>query len=105
MLNIGGLIAESTALAILFSSPDCGVCHAIHPKLDQLFAQRFPEINYCQINLVQMREQVADFALMTAPTLVIYFEGQECLRYSHGFSLLQVSKEVARLYALCFKVE
>ena len=95
-------LSQQTAAAVLFSTPDCGVCVTIKPKLQQLFKQQLPRIAFLEVNLSQMDELATHFGLMAAPTLVFYFDGKETLRYTRNFSLEKVTDQVSRLYTLYF---
>jgi thioredoxin-like negative regulator of GroEL len=96
-------IAERPALAVWFSGPDCGVCSSLKPKLEQLFADRFPSFILSEINCAALPECAAAYLVFSVPTLIIFLQGRESLRTGRNISLSELSTRLERSYALLFE--
>ncbi|WP_224483975.1 thioredoxin family protein [Robertkochia aurantiaca] len=84
-----------------FTSPRCGICQALKPKLLRLLEEEFPDIPMEITDSAAEPEKAAQALIFTAPVLRILLDGREQQRFAHAFSidqvrstLLKVSKQV-----------
>lgn len=96
------LIATEDAVAVYFSARACAVCHALWPRLQEMFATRFPRITLARVECDAAPQLAAQHEVFTTPTLLVYFAGQEHVRQARHFSPSQIAHELSRPYALFF---
>jgi len=86
--------------AVYFSGPDCGVCHALRPRLEAMLAERFPELTLAEVDCGRLPETAAQNGVFSIPTLVVWLEGREFLRRARNISPGEVADALARPYAM-----
>jgi thioredoxin-like negative regulator of GroEL len=92
------------AILLYFYSNQCAPCISLRPKVEELVASEFPEMELQLIDSQNYPEVTASFGVFTFPTLVIFFEGKEFQRYSKYVSLSQLSEAISRPYNMLFEV-
>lgn len=100
---LDGFVMGHEAAAIYFSSPGCNVCHVLKPKIKTLFAEEYPRIAWAEVDCQAAPEAAAQQRVFTVPTLVVYFDGREAMRWARTFSVGVVSNELSRPYKLMFE--
>ncbi|EAR10934.1 thioredoxin family protein [Reinekea blandensis] len=95
-------IVSHPACALYFSQPQCGVCHALKPKLLSLFKEQFPNIPFYYIDAEQSPELAAQNQVFTVPTLLVFFEQSEMIRESRHISLSALKEQLERPYSMMF---
>jgi thioredoxin-like negative regulator of GroEL len=100
--NIQNDIKKNDAVMLYFSGVDCGVCHALMPKIRDSFSSNFPKIKQIYINANQFPEVAAHFSVFTVPTIIIYFENKEFIKKSRLISVSELELELQRPYGLFF---
>lgn len=88
--------------ALYFTSPQCGVCQVLKPKLRQLFAERYPKIDWQEVDMQNQAELSGQHRVFTAPTLLIELEGKESARFVRNISERGVMEQLDRRYGLLF---
>lgn len=81
--------AENSLALVYFSLPECGVCHAVQPRLLAL-AEQFG----IPVLMVSIHRQIAYSAqhlVFTAPTVLVYYEGREIGRESRFINFRQLA--------------
>lgn len=94
------LIASETAVALYFSSARCTVCHALLPKIKDLFLEHFPIVKFIHVPIEETPDIPAAFGVFTAPTLLVFLEGKEYLRKAQNMGLKEVYDQIERPYRL-----
>lgn len=97
------LITLEPAVALYFSSPNCGVCEVLKPKIQQLIETQFPKIKFIEISSYQSPDISAHFGVFSAPTLLIFFEGKEFYRYVRNLSISELEERLRRPYEILVK--
>ncbi|MCW8917844.1 MAG: thioredoxin family protein [Gammaproteobacteria bacterium] len=96
-------IHAHAAAAIYFAGANCGVCQVLEPKLRALLRESFPRLAFARIATEQAVELAAQQGVFAVPTLLLFFDGRETLRYTRNFSIGEVGRDIARPYALLFE--
>ena len=91
----------ASAVALLFTSPDCGVCHALRPRLESMLGA-FPQMMPVMVDVAQEPELAREWQVSALPTLVLLFEGRETVRFCRSFGVAPVREAIERPYALLF---
>lgn len=92
------IIESEPAAAVYFSAPNCGVCHALRPKVDQLFSEKFPAIKFVHIEIDKSPGISGEYAVFSAPTLLVFFEGKEFLRKVRLMGIMELQEKIERPY-------
>lgn len=95
-------IAREPALLAYFSTPDCGVCRVLKPRILELLAARFPRIASVHVDCAALPEAAAQFSVFNVPTVLAYFDGREWARKTRSFGLEELAEALARPYAGLF---
>lgn len=92
------IIESEAAVAVYFSAPDCGVCHALRPKVEGLFSEKFPAIKFVHIAIDKSPGISGEYGVFSAPTLLVFFEGKEFLRKVRLIGIQELEAKVERPY-------
>ncbi|TCN70087.1 thioredoxin family protein [Acetobacteroides hydrogenigenes] len=95
-------IRENVAVLAYFSSNDCGVCHVLRPKIVELIQNAFPNIQLLHINMNKVPNIHGQYRIFTAPTIIVFFEGNMAFTKSRNISIPTLEKEIERPYKLRF---
>lgn len=87
---------------IYFSAPNCGVCEALQPKIQELFQKEFPKLKVYQVDTGKQPEIAAQEGLFTNPSLLVFMDGQEVLRRSRTIGIDEISESLGRYYEMIF---
>ncbi|MRI83639.1 MAG: thioredoxin [Nitratiruptor sp.] len=90
------------AVLVYISAPQCRVCDALKIKVEELFTQRFPKIRLLEANVAELPGVQGRFGVFSAPTMLLFFDGQEFLREGRNVSLERLAPKLEKLYALYF---
>jgi thioredoxin-like negative regulator of GroEL len=100
--EIGKMKEEGVSFFVYFSSPNCGVCQVLKPKLVSMLADKYPEIKACQVDTAIHPDIAAQLGFYTNPSFIIYLNGQEYIRRSRSISLQELDESLERPYKLMF---
>lgn len=96
------LIASNDGVVAYFSTPECGVCKVIRPQLEALLEQHYPQMQFLYIDVAGNADVAAQMGVLTVPTVVLFFTGQENQRFVRNFSLGQLEVAIQRPYEMLF---
>jgi len=97
------LIEQKKGVLLYFSSDTCSVCKVLKPKVSELLTSKFPLLSVRYVNTELSPMIAGQYRVFTIPTLLIYFEGKEQLRYSRNISISQLEESLSRPYNLVFE--
>ncbi len=95
-------ILENDAVLVYVSAPNCNVCDAIKMKLIPLVEEKFPKIKVFEVNSGEVPEVASQFNVMTAPTVLVFFDKKEFIREGRNLSLAVFLQKVEKFYRLLF---
>ncbi len=95
------LIAHEKMLLLYLSRPDCGVCTAIKPKVEEMLS-RYPKIRSGYIDLDQLPAAAGEFSVFTIPAVLVYTDGKESVREARYISMEPLEEKIRRPYELLF---
>lgn len=83
-------ISSGKLLLLYLSMPHCSVCHAIKPRIEELFKeQSFPLFH---LDVYQYPEAAGTFQIFTAPVVLVFFEGKEVHRQGRFIDFYKLEK-------------
>ena len=85
-----------------FTSPGCGVCVHLKPKVKEMIEREFPNLEFEIVDITQKPEMAGKYTVFTAPTVLVYFDGKESHRFVRHMSVGEIEDKVRRLYELYF---
>lgn len=96
MNDIASWTSAHPLALLVATTPDCGVCDAIKPKLREL-ADRHPLLDLRFVDIAANPEIGGQLGIFVVPVLVLYANGQETHRLARYFSMDELESRVARL--------
>ncbi|WP_026450330.1 thioredoxin family protein [Aequorivita capsosiphonis] len=100
--TLNKLIASEPAVAVYFSAHNCGVCHALRPKVEALFSKEFPAAKFIHIEIDKSPGVSGEYGVFSAPTLLVFFEGKEFLRKVRLMGIQELHDIIERPYKMVF---
>ena len=97
------MIAMEKGLLLYFSSDSCSVCKVLKPKVKDLLQDQFPEMISRYVDIEKSPVISGQFRIFTIPTILIFFEGKEQVRYSRNISMHQLEDSISRPYNMIFE--
>ena len=91
-------IREEVGVLLYFSGEHCNVCHALRPKVRELFDVHFPELKQIFLDAEEHRDIASYFQVLSLPTMIVYMDGKEFAREGRTVSLHQLSEQLKRPY-------
>ncbi|MFC5449901.1 thioredoxin family protein [Paenibacillus aestuarii] len=89
---------DKNELSFLYiSRPECSVCHALLPKLQNLLL-KYPNIQLGHINADQIEEVAANFLVFSVPTMLFMNHHREYLRTDRFVRLDELNDKIGELY-------
>ena len=96
------ILDENEAVLAYFSTGACSVCKVLKPKVAQLVSEYFLQMKAVVIDIYKLPELAAQICIFTAPTIVVFFGGQETIRKCRAFGIDELKAEIERPYYLLF---
>ena len=96
-------IDSDKGLLLYFSSESCSVCKVLKPKVAGLLLDRYPKMQALYVDTEKSPVIAGQFRVFTIPTILIYFDGKEQVRYSRNISMHQLESSIERPYGLIFE--
>lgn len=100
--DINDLIKKIPVLILQFGSDTCGPCHAIHAiryKLEQWMSEH-KEVEAQYVDIEKNMEISSQMGIFSAPTVLVYMDGQLVARESGYFSLDALLGDIERYLEL-----
>ena len=91
---------NNVAVLVYFSHEACNVCKVLKPKVETLLAEQFPKMKMIFVDTTQQPEIAGQHQVFTAPTLLVFFEGNEFFRFSRNVSIGQLREAIERPYKM-----
>lgn len=95
-------LKQEPAVLVYFSTEACTVCHVLKPKVAELVEAKFPKLKLVSVQSDKQPEIAAQNQVFTAPTLLVFFDGQEYIRKSRNFGMGELSQAITRPYEMLF---
>lgn len=95
-------IANEKGVLLYFSSESCSVCKVLKPKVAELLREKFPLMRSYYVDTEKSPVIAGQFRIFTIPSILLYFEGKEQVRYSRNVSMHQLEASIERPYEFIF---
>lgn len=101
--QLDALLANHSAVLVLYGGQGCGVCQALKPQLQRLLAEQFPYMQACYIDCQKRGSALcAQQRIMALPVVQIWFAGSRFTEFFKVFSLADIKAALERPYSLLF---
>ncbi|KZN98115.1 hypothetical protein A4244_11065 [Bacillus badius] len=81
------------AVLAFFSGPNCSVCHAIQPRVEQLLEQ-FPDVYAVQANIAEAPEISGQYTVFSVPAVLFFIHGKEMFRKARFILMDELEEEI-----------
>lgn len=98
------VLAQWDCVVVYFSSPSCGVCHSLKPKVIDL-ASEYENLQVLDVDISQNQEIANSLSVFSAPTVIVFLCGKESGRFSRSFGVHQICDVLDRYYEIFAKVQ
>lgn len=93
-------IAMNDLQLTFYSSPQCGICVVLKPKIQQMLAASFPQVAYKEVDITAQPAEAAQHRVFALPVVTLDYEGRELARWVRSFSIQEIRQQVERLVGL-----
>lgn len=96
--TLENLISSKLGVMLYFSGERCNVCHALRPKVKELFDSRFPLVEQLFLDAHENIDISAHFQVFSVPTLIVFLDGKEFVREGRNMSISSLEEKLSRVY-------
>jgi len=89
------VLAKHALTLVYFSTPTCGVCRVLRPKVEALI-EEVPPWYFQYVNTEDAAEIAGQHLIFTVPTILLMAEGKEVSRLSRHFGLHDLEQPIRR---------
>lgn len=100
--ELQNIVKNKSAVLVYFSHDLCNVCKVLKPKVAKLLEENFSEMEMLYVNTEKLPEAAGQHRVFTVPTVLVFFDGKESLRYSRNFSISELAIAIERPYDMLF---
>ncbi len=97
------IISSNSASLFYISAPQCGVCSVLKPQIERVITEQFQKIELFSIDSEETPEISAQMSIFAVPTVLIFIDGQEFVRFSRNISINQLVEQIKRPYEMFFQ--
>lgn len=95
--QIDDFIVSSDLAFLYISRPNCSVCHALLPQVQELLT-KYPEIKLGHINADEVPEVAGKFSIFTIPVLLLFYQQKEYIREARIVHLELLDEKINKIY-------
>ena len=92
-------INDNQLTMLVFTTPDCGVCSALKPKITQL-AERYELLRVRYVDLEATPEIAGQYGVFAVPAYIFSVQGRETIRFARYFGMDEMEGAVERYSSL-----
>ncbi|MCU6709118.1 thioredoxin family protein [Paenibacillus sp. J5C_2022] len=93
--EVRATIEEHRLMLLLMKTEHCGVCEAIQAKVESL-VEEMPRAHSGYVYVEDVPELASEYLVLTAPVLLLFFEGREVHRFSRFVRLDELHSVLER---------
>lgn len=97
--QLNEILMQNDCVVVYFSSPNCGVCISLKPKVMSL-TSTYENLQILDIDVATSPEIANHFGVFTAPTVIVFLCGKESGRFSRSFGISQICNILDRFYEI-----
>ncbi|HBH12545.1 MAG: Thioredoxin [Clostridiales bacterium 38_11] len=89
------LIHVNEIVVVLMSDMGCSVCLAIYPEFETM-SQRLSDVKFAFVDMGITKKLVGRHMIFVYPTIIIFVQGKETVRFERVFSMIDVESAINR---------
>ena len=97
--EINGLIETENLVVALFSDLGCNVCLSITPDLIAM-SETYSRAKFISADVLAGKQLVGKYLVFVYPTIIVFAQGKETMRFERVFSLDDLDATIQRLDTL-----
>lgn len=101
--EITQLIQQDEAVLFYCSTPSCGVCKSLKPKVIVLVQSHFPNLPMYYVDIDAIPEARGQLSVYSVPAVLVYFKGKELIREARNFGIMELGAKIDRYYSMIFE--
>ena len=95
------MLQEEGIVVALLSDLGCNVCLAIYPELEDM-AKRYPAVRFVSADVEKMKTLVGAYRVFLYPTVIVFVNGKESLRFERVFSIDSIEATIERYLEILY---
>lgn len=95
-------VENTSGIVLYFKNDRCAPCMALRPKVEELVAAQFPEMEFLILDTVEQPTLSSAYNVFANPTILVFFEGKEYVRKSKYIGTSELGQEIDRFYQMVF---
>ncbi len=101
--DIQNKINNAQGLLLYFYTDHCSACKQLRPKVQDLMETKFAKMEQLYLRSNDYMELCSQLGVFSNPTLIVFFEGKEYMRWSKYVSTNEIENGLERLYKMVFE--
>ena len=101
--EILNLIQQNGAVLFYCSTPSCGVCKSLKPKVIELVQSHFPNLPMYYVDIDAIPEARGQLSVYSVPAVLVYFKGKELIREARNFGIMELGAKIDRYCNMIFE--
>ena len=97
--EIRAWINDNQLTLLVFTTPDCGVCNALKPKIGQL-AEGHELLQVRYVDMEATPEIAGQYGVFAVPVCILSVQGREAIRFARYFGMHEIEGAVERYSSL-----
>ena len=93
-------IKTEVGVLLYFSGENCNVCHALRPKLKEVFDVEFPQLKQIYLDAHENAEIPRPLQACKGMIREVFMDGREFAREGRSVSLHQLTEKLKRPYGM-----
>ena len=85
---------ESGMRLLYIGGQNCGVCHAVQPKLTALLSA-FPGVMAAQTTIEQIPELASELHVLTVPAVLFFVDNKEMWREARFIRMSEIERQIS----------
>lgn len=95
LAEIRSWIAKSPLTLLVFTTPECGVCDALKPRVAEI-SRGYERLDVRYVDAAASPEIAGQFGVFAVPVYILSVNGKEAMRFSRHFGIGELENAVAR---------
>ncbi|MFC0875175.1 thioredoxin family protein [Saccharicrinis sp. FJH2] len=101
-INIKNELREHPAVFLYFKNETCQPCKVLRVKVQELLEAKYENIRFHVLDIADYPEYVAEFNVLSSPTMLLFLDGKEFFRGGIYTSISELDEKLNRFYSLMF---
>ncbi|WP_064094369.1 thioredoxin family protein [Rossellomorea aquimaris] len=97
--SISNLIQQEKLVLLYISRPNCSVCHALLPQVEQVLKE-YPSMVSIHADADEIPEIAGEFSIFTVPVVIVFVEGKEMFRKARFVPIEELKGQIQRLVTM-----